>query len=102
DRKQEISTVAVKPLIAGGEVQPLLTRDDVERVFFRSRVVEAHSGQRKERQVIAQPAGVMEQVADGDRLLIRGKPWDVFARVIVERALALLRKKQDAGRRELL
>src|SRR5262245_43340720 len=41
-------------------------------------------------------------MADGDRFLICGKFGDVFARVVIERELALLRQQQDAGRRKLL
>src|SRR5262249_19151934 len=53
DREQKISAVAVKPFVSWHEVQRLLPRDYVERVFFRGSVVEVHPGQREERQVIA-------------------------------------------------
>ncbi len=47
-------------------------------------VGELFTGEAPERQVISEAAGVVQQVADGDRCPVVGKLRDVFADVVVQ------------------
>ncbi|EEF93638.1 hypothetical protein CATMIT_01731, partial [Catenibacterium mitsuokai DSM 15897] len=53
-------------------------------------------------QVIAQAAGVLEQVAQGDGLAVVGQLGHVLAHVVVERELAVAFQQQHRGGGELL
>ena len=51
---------------------------------------------------VAQAAGVVEQLADGDGLFVGGDFGEVFANVVVESDLFALDEQEDGGGGELL
>ena len=74
----------------------MLAVDQLE-LLLRPVVVEPlPSDQRNQRFDVADTAGVMEEMADGDRLAIVGQLFDVAANRVVERKLAVyLRRIQE-------
>src|SRR6266567_8086526 len=88
-------------LVAGFEVQRFLPRNEIEDVAFGYDIVFAPPRHLKQRPLIAQPAGVMDEIPDGDSLAEVGDLGHVLANVIVERELALLCKHNDSHGSEL-
>src|ERR1700674_1564266 len=102
DGQQEKSRVAVEPVVSGSKVQRFLPHDERQRVLVRGHAVGVDSRELHEREVIAQSAGVVQQVQDCNFLSIVGEFRNVFPHIIVRGELSLLFKEQNARRSELL
>ena len=59
--QQKVSGVAVEVLGSGWKVQRLLPRDDPQRFVVTGDAIEVHAGDRHERQVVADAAGVISR-----------------------------------------
>ena len=84
----------VEVFLAGHHRQNIGVGDQVERV--------APAGNRQQLPLIAQTAGVVQEVTERDRRAEIRQLGHVFAHGIVEPDLAFLRQHQDRGRGELL
>ena len=101
--EQEVAGVGIGEFPAGGIVELLLAQDDVAR-FLDGRAVRLRpeSGEGQQAVVITDPAGVMDQVVDRDRLLISPHPGEELADVVGRADLPFPDEDGDAGGRELL
>src|SRR6185295_7197838 len=102
DRHQRVSGVGIEMLVAGFEVQRLLPGNEIEDVSFGDHIVFAPTGQLEQRPLIAKPAGMMNQMANGDPFAEVGHFGDVLAHIVIERELALIGKQYDGYRGEFL
>src|SRR5688572_31140771 len=87
---------------SGWKVERLLPRDDPLRFVIARYAVEVHAGDRHERQVVADAAGVIQEVTNGDGLAIGRQFRNELPDVVVSRQLSLLLEQQDTGGAELL
>ncbi len=101
-RQQEKSRVAVEPVASRRKIQSLLPYDHPQCIFVRRHTVYVGARQLHQRQVIAQAAGVVQQLQNRDFLPVIRKLGNVFADIVVDGKLSLFLKQQDARRRELL
>src|ERR1700720_1491346 len=88
-RKQEKSGVAVEKVAAGSEVEGLLPDDQRERVGVGGHAGGIDSGELHQAEVIAQAAGVIQQLQDGDFLSVGRQLGNVLPNVIVDGKFAL-------------
>src|ERR1043165_8180258 len=103
DREQEVTGVAVEEFRARREVQGFLARNQGERRLVRGHAIDGDAREREQRQVIANSAGVIQEVQNRDFPAgINRQLRNILANIIIELELALLRKKQNAGSGELL
>ena len=103
DGEQGKAGIAVDVLRARCEVERLLPGHDVHDIRFGNPVLfEAPARKSDQFPLIAQPAGVCQQVADGYRCPVVGNLCDVFPDVIVERQLSVPGEEHHGHGRELL
>ena len=103
DRHQKVARVAVEPLAARGKVQVALADDCGERVGVVGHVVGAETAQDHQADVIAEAAGVTNQLVDRNwsaRVLRQFR--NELSNVIGQSELAVLSQEQDAGGGKLL
>ena len=100
--QQGVAGVRVQVFSAWHEVECLLTIGEVEDGFFRDHVVHVIAGHCQQVELVAQAAGVMDQVADGDGFAVVGQFGHVLADVVVEREQALVGQHGDGEGGELL
>ena len=101
--QQREAGVAVEVTVAGSEVEFLHAGDHPQDILVADHVVaHAPAGEGEQRPLVAETAGVVEQVAYGDGLAEVGEFGDVFADGVVEAELAALLQQDDAGGDELL
>jgi hypothetical protein len=89
-------------LVAGPKVQRALPRHQPQDVVLPHHVVRAPAGEAQQVPQVAQPAGVVQQVADGDRRAEVRHFGDVPADVVVQREPALPLQDQHGHGGELL
>ena len=102
DREEEEAGVAVEELRAGLEVRRLLPGEDVECVPVIGHRLFPDAAPLQEIDVVAEPAGVMQQVADRDRPEIARDFGEILLDLVVERQLPVLCQEHDGHRGELL
>ncbi len=102
ERQQRVARVAVEAFLTRGEVQLLLPSYQGENVALGDHIIHPPAGQSQQVPLVPQPAGVMDQVAQRDRLPEVRHFGHMPPNVIVERELALLGQQEDRHRSELL
>ena len=102
DGQQREAGVAVHVFFAGLEVQRPLAHEHGHDVVIGDEILRiAPARQPQQRPLIANAAGVVEQVAEGDALTEVGQLGNVFVHVVVEGKFSLLRKQEDRSGGEL-
>jgi hypothetical protein len=92
ERGEKEAGVAVGELGAGLKVRRVLPADDIERLRRRRDVFHLPAAQCHQRDVVAQPAGVRQQVPDRDGRAVPGQLRKVLPHVVVEGELAVARQ----------
>jgi hypothetical protein len=101
--KQRVAAVGVEMLLARREVEVLLARQQREHVVIGDEVARvAPAGKSEQRPLVADAAGVMDQMADCDALAEVRQFRHVLPDVVVQRQLAVLGEQQDGHGGELL
>ena len=88
--QQHITRIAVRILRARFEADVLLPREDLQDELFVVIAVGGKSGESDQWPIVADAAGVVQQMPDRDRVGVLGYLRYVFADVIVERQFSLL------------
>ena len=100
DGRQIVAAVGVRILGAGRVIEGALAAQDIQHVRVGVGARGARpAGDGFHAAPVAQSAGVVEQVADGERRAVVRQLGEIFARGIVERELALLGEKRARRRR---
>src|SRR2546423_8162726 len=94
--EKEKASIAIKPIAAGREVQRLLPTYESQRVFVCGHAINVNARQLHEREVIAQAAGVIQEVKNRDFLAVVGELRKIFPDVVAYGELPLLLQEQDA------
>ena len=102
DRQQEVTRVRVEMLLARGEVRRLLAGDRRERVLVGRQVLGLDALELHDLDVIAQAAGMMEEITDRDFLSVVRDFRHPLADIVVERQLPIAGEQVDRECRELL
>lgn len=100
--EQRVAGVAVIELGSGHEIQAVLALHQPHDVLFGDHVLHAPSGHGQQVPLVAQPAGVVEQLANPDDMTEVRQFRQVAAHVVVQRQLSVLGEQQYRKRRELL
>src|SRR5713226_226986 len=100
--EQEKSGVAVEPVAAGSEIEGLLAGNQRQRVGVSGHAVGINSGKLHQAQVVAQAAGVIQQMQNGNFLAVGRQLGNVLPDVIVDGKFALFLEQENAGGGELL
>ena len=101
--QQDVAGVAVQKLFAGRKIEVPLPADHLDQLGLGENVLGLLAGERHRRQVVAHPAGVVQQVRDRQlRAGIVGEVGQVLRHRVTERELAVERQLCDRCRRELL
>src|SRR5689334_1308816 len=93
--KQKISRVAVQILVTWSEIEFLLARNDLVDLVSRC-VLESRSGQLHQVGVLANAAGVMDELANSNWSGVLRHLRQVFADIVIEREFALSRQQSNA------
>ena len=102
DRQQKVAAVAVAVVRVRREVQLFLPRQKHQRFAFVSPVLAVVSVEAKQIGVIANAAGVVQQIGDRDLLSVIGDLGNEFSDVVVEPQFAVCNELDDDRAGELL
>ena len=100
--EQHVAGVAVAIAVAGHRIEGGLPRHQLDDVLMTDRRVEVSTTQRHQVEVVANPARMMQEVPDGDRLSVVGQLGQVHPDVIVQRERTVEAEQHDTRSRELL
>jgi hypothetical protein len=101
-RQQRVPHVGVHVLGTGREVEFALLPEELEDVVPRDHVVQPPPGQRQQLPLVAEPAGVVDQVPQRDRVPEVGDLRHPPPHVVVQRERPLLRQQRRREGGELL
>ena len=94
--QQRVAGVAVRMLITRFEIQLLHPRNQVQNVVITDHVfAQPPAGHYQQIPLVTQPAGVMQQMPNGDWLIEFAEFCDVFLHFVVQRKFALLGEQQN-------
>src|SRR5690349_9023467 len=101
-RQEKEAGIAVEVLGAGLEVRGLLAREDGEGITIAGDRLFLNPAPAQQVYVVPEPAGVVQQVPDGDRSRVARNLREVFLDLVVQRQLAILGEQYHGERGELL